>query len=239
MSIQNQPEFSLVFPMYNEEACAESVIHEMLEEFDKSNINYELVPVNNGSVDSTGKILDQLATKYQRIKPVHLSPPNEGYGNGIIAGLKATKGKIIGFTCGDGEVSAEDALKVYNKIINNNLDLCKAIRVVRTYNAYRKFISKGYNFFIKSLFNFKVNDINGFPVIWHKHKLDPNKLSVKNWMINLEIQQFAKKLKLKIGEEEVKYGQRKGGRSHVRFFTMFDFIKQLLLYRFKSLFQKI
>lgn len=76
---------SIVIPCYNEEkniplifeACAKAI----------SRTDIEIVLVNNGSTDGSEKIINDNIGKYGFLKVVKVSV-NQGYGFGIISGLK-------------------------------------------------------------------------------------------------------------------------------------------------------
>ena len=95
--------FSLVLPCYNEE---ENIFH-LYNEFKKiplTNEKAELVFVNNGSIDTTEKKIDEIIKTNQNlniiIKKVNLKK-NEGYGGGIAAGLNLASGEYIGWAHAD------------------------------------------------------------------------------------------------------------------------------------------
>ncbi len=108
-------EVSVTIPIYNEEAGIEETIVHLTEEFEKKKTDYELVLVNHGSWDNTHLVLEKLAKKNKRLK-VHNLPKNLGYGGGIMYGFEHSKGKYIGFTCADEEVSADDVFRVFDAL---------------------------------------------------------------------------------------------------------------------------
>ena len=83
-------ELSIAIPFYNEEDNIKSVVKSLENELNKSRIDYELILINNGSSDSTPKIIEKLRKNNPRIKQVNIAK-NQGYGFGIISGLNAAK----------------------------------------------------------------------------------------------------------------------------------------------------
>lgn len=81
---------SVIMPTYNVEEffpqCIESVINQTLKDI-------EIIPVDDGSPDACGKIMDDYAAKDKRIKPVHQK--NGGYGNAVNNGISKASGKYI------------------------------------------------------------------------------------------------------------------------------------------------
>lgn len=111
-----KPTLSLVIPLYNEAANAQKVAKELIEELSKEYISYELVLVNNGSKDNTGHILSKLAKSNPEIKIVTV-PVNQGYGWGVINGLRWASGDYLGFMGGDGQIEPGDVSKVFKGMV--------------------------------------------------------------------------------------------------------------------------
>ena len=222
---------SLVIPFYNEDKNIERVISGLFNSLEKASINYELVFVNNGSVDKSPKMLEDLAKeKPDRIKVVHVSV-NQGYGWGIINGLKIASGEYVGFMGGDGQIKPEDVIMVYHQIEKGNCDLAKAKRVSRKDGLLRKMVSFVYNHLFWVIFRVASLDINGTPKIFHKDWLERLNLTAKDWFIDSEIMIKAKYLNLKVGEVPVEFLRREKGGSHVEFTTMLEFAKNMFNYR--------
>lgn len=88
---------SVIIPVYNVELyiskCIESVISQHL------NNEIELLLVDDGSNDSSGKICDRYASQYSWIKVFHI--PNGGVGNARNYGLKHASGEYFTFIDSD------------------------------------------------------------------------------------------------------------------------------------------
>src|SRR3989344_644745 len=62
---------SIVMPAYNEEESVERVVNQAVKELKKISKDFEVVVIDDGSTDQTGKILDRLAGKNKRIRVIH------------------------------------------------------------------------------------------------------------------------------------------------------------------------
>ena len=86
----SEPTISVIIPVYNVEKyigkCIESVLAQSFEDF-------ELICVNDGSTDSSLKVLNDFAAKDQRVKVI--DKENGGYGHSINRGLEAARGKWV------------------------------------------------------------------------------------------------------------------------------------------------
>lgn len=223
---------SLVIPFYNEEESARPVVSELVNAFEKAAVDCELVLVNNGSVDATPRILQELAKeKPSRLKVVHV-PVNQGYGWGIINGLKLASGDYVGHMCGDGQIRPQDVLRVFDCLRNGNYDLVKVKRTVRKDRIIRRVLSKAYNLLFFTAFNVKTLDVNSSPKILKKEALAVISPQAKDWFIDAEIMIKAKYLDLRISEVPVEFLEREKGKSHVSFATIGEFARNMLDYRF-------
>lgn len=107
---------SVVVPCYNEEKniCA------LVERFDSIkellNINgFELILVDNGSLDNTSFEIDKQCEKYCYIRKVSVQE-NKGYGYGILQGLYAGKGEWLGWIHADLQLPPEAFVEMIAKI---------------------------------------------------------------------------------------------------------------------------
>jgi glycosyltransferase involved in cell wall biosynthesis len=79
-----------VVPVYNEEQTASAVIDRLRE----VPLEIEIVAINDGSSDGTGKVLDALHEKGLINKVIH-HPKNKGKGAAVRAGIDAATGHVI------------------------------------------------------------------------------------------------------------------------------------------------
>ena len=90
---------SIVVPIYNTEKylkkCLDSIINQTYE-------NLEIILVDDGSTDNSGKIIDDYAKKDSRIKAIHQK--NAGQSTARNNGIKKATGKYISFIDGDDEI---------------------------------------------------------------------------------------------------------------------------------------
>lgn len=90
------PKVSVIVPVYNTsmylEKCVESIVK---NEFD----DFEIILVDDGSVDTSPEICDGLAQKYSNIKVIHKS--NGGLTSARVCGLGVATGKYISFVDSD------------------------------------------------------------------------------------------------------------------------------------------
>lgn len=102
---------SIIVPVYNVESylpmCIQSILNQTITEF-------EMILVDDGSTDGSASICDQYAEKDSRIRVIHKT--NGGLSDARNVGLKAAKGRYIGFVDSDDFIR-EDMYEVLLRIL--------------------------------------------------------------------------------------------------------------------------
>ena len=92
---------SIILPVYKVSAYLEECIRSLMAQDYK---NLEIIPVDDGSPDDCGAILDRLAAEDPRIKPIHKE--NGGAASARNAGIDAATGDYICFVDSDDKAEA-------------------------------------------------------------------------------------------------------------------------------------
>jgi len=234
-SLPGERLISLVIPCYNEARSLRSTATRIVEAFRSQDIKLELVLVDNGSTDDTGKIIDELMAEGLPIVKVTVKL-NRGYGHGILSGLNKCTGEYAGFLCADSQVDAADVARVAEIALNSQTPkLVKVRRRFRMDGLNRKLISIFYNALANLVFGgLHSIDINGNPKILPREYLQRMQLRSKDWFLDPEVMIKTKKLGLPVYEFNVLGQMRAEGLSHVRGSAMWEFFKNLMRYRFDS-----
>ncbi|MBR3263655.1 glycosyltransferase family 2 protein [Candidatus Saccharibacteria bacterium] len=127
---------SIIVPIYDTAKylpkCLDSIIGQTYQ-------NLEIILVDDGSTDNSGKIADSYAKKDNRINVIHQK--NQGQSTARNTGLAMATGEYIGFIDSDDEIKntfIEKLLSVYSN--NTSLSVCgihyKRIRQKTTSNVY-------------------------------------------------------------------------------------------------------
>lgn len=105
-------QISIIVPVYQARLYIERLINSIL---DQDYTNYELILVDDGSLDGSGKICDQYKEKDSRIKVIHKK--NEGVSFARNAGIDASEGKYIIFFDADDYIETN-----YLSIVKQDMD---------------------------------------------------------------------------------------------------------------------
>jgi glycosyltransferase involved in cell wall biosynthesis len=226
--MHSKKDLSLAISFYGDKTSGEEVVSELINEFTRNNVNLELVLVDNAAKGETPQTIENLKVKYPNIvRAIHLKK-NIGFGGGTLTGMNFCRGEYVGYTCEDKQTSAHDTFRIFQKVVSGEADICKAKRVVREDGLIRSIMALGFDILV-SLFFFKIfPDVNGYPIIMKRSTFRELGIKSKNYMLNLEILSKARYRNLKVSDIKVKFYKRSRGKSHVTFFTIFEFIKQLI-----------
>lgn len=111
---------SIIVPIYNVEKylrrCIESIMNQTYK-------NLEIILIDDGSEDNSGKICDEYVEKDSRIKVIHKK--NGGLSDARNSGLKIAEGKYVGFVDSDDYIAVDMYEYLFNLIKNN--DACISI----------------------------------------------------------------------------------------------------------------
>ena len=109
---------SVVIPVYQAEKYINRCLDSLLEQTLK---NFELILIDDGSKDNSGKICDEYSRKDSRIKVFHKD--NEGVSKARQVGLDLSKGKYVIYVDPDDWVEKDYLESLYNKAVSENADM--------------------------------------------------------------------------------------------------------------------
>lgn len=123
--MENNLRFSIVVPIYNVEKFLDQCITSVLSQnYD----NYELILVDDGATDDSGKICDTYALKNDHIRVIHKA--NGGLVSARRAGVMVAKGEYVGYVDGDDWVADNWLAEVDKVIMESHPDIVE-------YNAFK------------------------------------------------------------------------------------------------------
>lgn len=228
-----QPLLSLIMPCYNEEDVIGYTIPRLVQAFEQRGYPLELIACNNGSSDRTGEIIQEFIAQGYPVVLKHIEH-NQGYGYGVLESIPACNGVWVGIIPADGQVDAEDVVRVYESVARSNgMVLGKVFRRFRLDGAWRSAVSTFYNLFMIALWpSIGSVDVNGSPKILHRDVLAAMKLESKDWLLDPEIMIKAGYMGVSVIEMNSFARMREHGESHVQVQTIWMFISTLLQFRF-------
>ena len=148
---------SIVLPAYNEEESLEITVKDILDFCKTAGVREEIIIVDDGSTDSTGKIAENLSNG-NNVRVLH-NKINRGKSNAIFKGFREAKGDIVFVMDADHQHSAKDIEKFLDKI-EEGYDAVNGWRKNRKDPPTKTIPSKIFNFLTRRLVGINLHDFN-------------------------------------------------------------------------------
>lgn len=106
---------SFVVACYYSEKSLATVVDEIYTTINNTDLDYEIILVNDGSIDGTFNVIEELCSTNHRIKGINLSR-NFGQPNAMLAGFSNCTGDLVAYCDDDGQSPVSEIVKFINKI---------------------------------------------------------------------------------------------------------------------------
>ena len=160
MREKNNVGISLVFPAWNEQEYVEEAILKADEVLKSFTNNYEIVLVDDGSEDKTGKIADNLAEQNSKVKVIH-HKKNQKLGKTLRTGFYGASKELIFYSDIDLPFDFKRIPEIVDFLKRTGSDIICCYRIGRfSKEPKRAIYSFFYNFLVRILFLVNVRDIN-------------------------------------------------------------------------------
>ena len=218
----------IVIPCFNELDGLLNLIDECLGVVKLSNNSLGFILVNNGSKDGSQQIFNEVIGKFPNIEIVNL-PLNQGYGGGIIAGLRLSGAQIIGWTHADLQTPLIDCLEAA-QIIMGGASFVKGWRKGRPISD--RIFSRGMGLFESVIFGSRLEEVNAQPTLFTKNFFETWKNPPTDFSLDLYALVMAVKNGLKIRRIAVEFLPRQFGQSkwNIGIKSRIRFIKRTIKY---------
>jgi dolichol-phosphate mannosyltransferase len=210
---------TLVIPAYNEQEVIKKLI-EGLQKGISIGQAWEILAVDDGSNDDTGKILDALTHEYPNLRVIH-HKVNQNLGGALRSGIENARGEII--VTSDADMTHPPELMAEMVHALSHYDVCVASRFVRgggmlNVPLYRVLISRLANILYQILFLSPVKDNTSGYKAYKAPLLRSIKIEETGFAVQLEI--VTKLLKKKATFKEIPFvlTNRELGKSKLRYF---------------------
>ncbi|MHA1280246.1 MAG: glycosyltransferase family 2 protein [Candidatus Helarchaeota archaeon] len=196
---------SIVIPVLNEADSIRQLHEEIVKVCTEENYNYEIIIVDDGSIDGTDQVLINLSPlTYIRLRR------NFGQTAALDCGIKQAHGELIVTMDGDGQNDPADIPRMIHYLTKYNLDIVSGWRKHRKDSLLKKFSSRLANILRGFILHDGLNDsgcslkvyrsecFEGINLYGEIHRFIPALLKVKGF---------------KIGEIVVNHRPRSAGRT--------------------------
>jgi glycosyltransferase involved in cell wall biosynthesis len=173
MNETQQPELSVVIPLFNEEGSLESLYGEIVAAL--ADFSYEVLFVDDGSTDKSFAILTEIRKNRPNVRLIRFRR-NFGQTAALSAGFKYSRGKIIVPMDADGQNDPADIPRLINKL-NEGFDIVSGWRKERKDNAVtRTTPSRIANWMIGKITGIKLHDYGCTLKAYRSESLKPIRL---------------------------------------------------------------
>ncbi len=197
------PLLSVIMPVYNEE----KTIKQIIEKINAVSIDKEIIAVDDGSTDGTGKALREVVCP--NLKVIHHSS-NRGKGAAFLTALSNATGELVIIQDADLEYDPNDYLKLIEEFNKGGVDLILGARFLEGYRGMM--IPRMGNRFLTGLlnvlFNTRLNDFLTCYKLLRRQTLNELGLKSSGFSIDTEIVTKILKKKLNIKQVAVSYKPR-------------------------------
>lgn len=213
------PRYSIVLPCYNE-AGTLPMLFSRFGAVIKQRTDIEVIFVDNGSKDDSASVLikELEAPSRSWARSIRVET-NQGYGFGILTGLREARGNFIGWTHADSQYDPAVVLEGF-QLLENASDSARCFvqgrRIDR--NLFDAFFTAGMSMIASLALSASFKDINAQPKLFSRPFLEhmqnpPKDFSLDLYVLFLALRQGYRILYLPVHFNRRLHGQAKGGGS--------------------------
>jgi glycosyltransferase involved in cell wall biosynthesis len=235
-------DFTLVIACYNEEPILESSVGETFRVLDALRWTSEVVFVDDHSRDRTAEIIDRIVAAHpDRAISVIRHPQNVGRGGTVTDGIRAARGRYVGFIDIDLEVHAMYLLPCL-LALEQGADVATALRIYRFHwrSLDRYILSRGYRWLSSHVIPPTLQDTETGFKLFNRERILPvlDACRDRGWFWDTEVMVRAHYAGLQIREIPVLFLRRFDKQSSVRpVRDTIDYLQKL--WRFRSVIREL
>lgn len=202
---------SVFFPAYNDSGTIASLVITSIKAAERLTPDFEIIVVNDGSVDATADIADELARTYPQVRVVH-HERNRGYGGALRSGFAAATRELVFYTDGDAQYDPAEMEALW-MAFDDGVDLVNGYKISRSDPRHRIIIGRIYHHAVKRLFGLRVRDVDCDFRLMRRAIFDRVALEKNSGVICLEMMKKIQDAGFRITEVPVHHYHRAYGKS--------------------------
>lgn len=209
---------TVVMPAYNEEALIQTNLLHAAEEIARFAPDYQIIAVNDGSTDRTGKEIKAACKKNNRIHMISYNR-NRGKGYAIKQGIMAANSEYTAFLDSDLELPPYLLADYLSELKRQNADIVIGSKMHKDskleYPFIRRVMSYGYYILLRILFHLKLKDTQTGIKLFRTEVIQPvmQQIQTERFSFDIEMLAIASYQGYKIIEMpiELKFSRKKQG----------------------------
>jgi glycosyltransferase involved in cell wall biosynthesis len=208
---QKPPGLTVFFPAYNDSATIASLVMMAVQAARQLTPDFEVIVVNDGSVDATSRILAELAELYPSVFIV-THEKNRGYGGALRSGFAAARKDVIFYTDGDAQYDPTEMTALWQRF-GDDVDLVNGYKISRSDPWHRIVIGRLYHHTVKLLFGLRVRDVDCDFRMLRRSIFERVALEKNSGVICLEMMKKIQDAGFRVAEVPVHHYHRAHGKS--------------------------
>ncbi len=225
-----KPKISIVIPCYNEEQSLDKLFREIKSSMAAIKKSYEIIFIDDGSNDSSFKILEKIYNSNKNTVKVIKLKRNFGQTFSWYVGFKQAKGEFVVTMDCDLQNDPRDIKKLMDEI-KKGYDVVSGWRYNRQDVLSKKFYSSISNFIRRNIIEDNIHDAGCSLKIYRKELLDGVELYGEMHRYITSILQLRG---AKIGEVKVNHRKRLYGKSKYNYLRLVKGLLDLMFIKFWS-----
>jgi glycosyltransferase involved in cell wall biosynthesis len=201
---------SVFFPAYGDwgtigslVVLSESVLRQLTDD-------WEIIVVNDCSPDHVGLILEELKTRYPRLRIV-THEKNRGYGGALRSGFAAATKEWVFYTDGDAQYDVRELALLWQQ--RDGADMVNGYKIARHDPIHRIVIGRLYHWFVKRMFGLRIRDVDCDFRLIRRSVFEKIELTRNSGIICVELVTKIEKNGFKVAHVPVHHYHRLHGRS--------------------------
>ena len=217
---QEQLQYSIVVPAYNERKRIGNTLERILDHLKQHQWNAEVVVVDDGSRDDTPQIITKFAAEHPQVRLLQ-NPGNQGKGYAVRNGMLNAKGSVLLFTDADLSSPIAEATKLF-AALEKGADVAIGSRWLDTSLQFqrqplkRQIMSRAFNLFLRAVLTVPYRDTQcGFKAFTRRaaEMIFPFQ-RITRWGFDAEIIYLAHRSHLEVVEVPVAWGHDERSTMH-------------------------
>lgn len=208
MALVARQSVTVVFPAFNEEENLPGLLDETMFFLSSLFSDWEIIVVNDGSLDRTREIIDSYSQKHPNIIALH-HDYNHGYGAALKTGITHSRKDLVFFCDADLQFHISEILLLLIWI--ESADIVIGYRLKRADPFLRRMNALGWNMLVRFVLGLKVKDIDCAFKLFRRVVFQGIKIDAVGAMVNTDILVQASRMGFRIKQVPVTHFPRLEG----------------------------
>ncbi|KAI1097614.1 family 2 glycosyltransferase [Jackrogersella minutella] len=227
--------YSVILPTYNERRNLPIITWLLNRTFTESNLDWELIIVDDGSPDGTQVVAEQLVKAYAPHVILKTRSGKLGLGTAYVHGLQFVTGNFVIIMDADFSHHPKFIPQMIARQRAGNMDIVTGTRYAGDGGVYgwdlkRKFVSRGANLFADTVLRPGVSDLTGSFRLYKKSVLQKviESTESKGYTFQMEMMVRAKAMGFSVAEVPITFVDRLYGESKLGGDEIVEYAKGVL-----------